>query len=94
MGKSGAGVSDVYQSCSQSVIGAVKSAVGAAPVYVTGHSLGGALATLATADLAIHQVPASMYSLASTPWETPAFTARFNAQVAVGWRITQTPRTS
>ena len=89
-GKVEQGFWDVYQSCSQPVIGAVKSAAGASGVYVTGHSLGGALATLASADLAINALPAAMYSLASPRVGNPDFTARFNAQVAAGWRIANT----
>jgi triacylglycerol lipase len=89
-GKVEQGFWDVYQSCSQSVINAVKSAAGAPHVYVTGHSLGGALATLATADLAINAIPAVMYSLASPRVGDPTFTARFNAQVTMGWRIANT----
>jgi triacylglycerol lipase len=86
-----AGFSRLYQQCSASVITAVKRVPGA-PVFVTGHSLGGALATLATADLAINGIAAAMYNIASPRVGNNAFAAQFdgNVQVLARWRIANT----
>jgi triacylglycerol lipase len=86
------GFSGVYQQCSASVIAAVKRAPSTSKVFVTGHSLGGALATLATADLAINGTAAAMYNIASPRVGDAAFTIQFNtsAQVLARWRIANT----
>jgi len=85
------GFSGLYQQCSLSVITAVLRVLGK-PVFVTGHSLGGALATLATADLAINGVPAAMYNIASPRVGNGSFAGKFNAnsQVVGRWRIVNT----
>jgi triacylglycerol lipase len=85
------GFSRVYAQCSVSVITAVKRVPGA-PIFVTGHSLEAGLATLATADLAIHGIAAAMYNIASPRVGNAAFTSAFNAnsQVLARWRIANT----
>ncbi len=86
-----AGFSGVYQQCSLSVLTAVRRVPGK-PVFVTGHSLGGALATLATADLAINEIPAAMYNIASPRVGNNAFAKEFddNARVLARWRVANT----
>src|SRR5256885_868415 len=86
------GFSGLYQQCSVSVITAVKRVTGSPKVFVTGHSLGGALATLATADLAINGITAAMYNIASPRVGNAAFAGKFNSngQVAASWRIVNT----
>jgi triacylglycerol lipase len=84
------GFTDLYNQCTAKVKAAVQSAPGAPNVFVTGHSLGGALATLATADLTSSGVRAAMYNIASPRVGDRAFAARFDSQVAVRWRIVNT----
>ena len=86
------GFSGLYQECSVSVITALKRVPGAPKVFVTGHSLGSALATLATADLAINGIAAAMYTIASPRVGNAAFADEFNVngQVAARWRIVNT----
>lgn len=90
-GKAEQGFTDIYRQCSGSVLTAVQRAPGAS-VFVTGHSLGGALATLATADLAIHNIACSMYNLASPRTGNTEFAGNFNtsALIQARWRIANT----
>jgi hypothetical protein len=71
------------------VVDAVQRA-GAAKVVSTGHSLGGALSTLAAADLAIHQLPVQLYNFASPRTGSPSFAGTFNQRVATAWRTVNT----
>jgi hypothetical protein len=80
---------NLYQQCQESVHAAVKAAAGP-QVIVTGHSLGGALATLAAADLAISGIAVKMYNFASPRTGSPAFAERFNQQIPVAWRAVNT----
>jgi len=63
-------------------------------VYVTGHSLGGALATLCAYELATRRGPArarqriSMYSFGAPRAGNKVFAAAYNACVPDSWRIT------
>jgi len=86
------GFSELYQQCTVSVLTAVKRVPGTPKVFVTGHSLGSALATLATADLAINGIASAMYNFASPRVGNPGFTSEFNAnaQVTARWRIVNT----
>lgn len=86
------GFSGLYQQCTVSVLTAVKRVPGNPKVFVTGHSLGSALATLATADLAINGIAAAMYNFASPRVGDSVFAGKFNSngQVAARWRIVNT----
>ena len=83
------GFKGLYDQCSVAVRHAVGQAGHAANVFVTGHSLGAALATLATADLVDSgsSPGASMYSFASPRVGDRSFASRFNGRVAARWRI-------
>ncbi len=90
-GQAEEGFSRIYQQCSGSVLTAVRRVPGA-NVFVTGHSLGGALATLATADLAINGIASAMYNIASPRTGNTEFAAAFNANglIKARWRIVNT----
>jgi triacylglycerol lipase len=58
------------------------------PIVVTGHSLGGALATLLVADLAANTpLKPQAWTFASPNVGDAAFAARYAALTAVSWRI-------
>ena len=83
------GFAKVYAQCSSAVLGAVPGA-GAPKVVATGHSLGGALSTLAAADLAMAQVAVQLYNFASPRTGSPSFADRFNQEIATAWRVVNT----
>jgi len=84
-----AGFAQLYAQCSAAVLDAVQRA-GAPKVVATGHSLGGALATLGAADLAIKQVAVQLYNFASPRTGSPSFADTFNQRIATAWRTVNT----
>jgi triacylglycerol lipase len=76
-----------------SLRGALLSAVRALPagltLYVTGHSLGGGIATLAALDLAVNTAfnGPVVYTFGAPRVGDPEFAARFDATLAVSWRV-------
>lgn len=90
-----AGFSEIYGPCSETVLSALRTMHATAPlrkVYVTGHSLGGALATLCAADLAVSGVAPdpAVYTFASPRVGDPAFATRFNQACHEVWRVVNT----
>lgn len=83
------GFAKLYAQCSSAVLEAVQRA-GAPKVVVTGHSLGGALSTLAAADLAINHVAVQLYNFASPRTGSPSFADTFNQKIATAWRTVNT----
>lgn len=83
------GFSKLYAQCSPAVLAAVKKTA-AAKVFVTGHSLGAALATLAAADLVISGTTVQLYNFASPRTGSPAFADIFNQRIPVAWRTVNT----
>jgi triacylglycerol lipase len=85
------GFKDLYDQCAAATRAAVQQAPAGANVYVTGHSLGSALATLATADLVDSgSANVNMYNFASPRVGDRSFADRFNGRVANRWRIVNT----
>jgi triacylglycerol lipase len=83
------GFASLYAQCSSAVLAAVHRA-SAPKVVATGHSLGGALSTLAAADLAIKEVDVDLYSFASPRTGNPAFADTFNQKIMTAWRLVNT----
>ena len=83
------GFSRLYDQCSADVKQAVAAAQ-PAPLFVTGHSLGGALATLATADLTIANNAPAMYNFASPRTGNIDFAKKFDQSVSEKWRVANT----
>jgi triacylglycerol lipase len=88
-GKVEEGFFNLYKQCSNDMKRAVAGA-GQARVFVTGHSLGSALATLATADLILAGTDASMYNFASPRTGNLDFAGQFDRSVKVKWRVVNT----
>jgi predicted lipase len=84
------GFSGLYQQCSRMVLGSVQKALNPRNLYTTGHSLGGALSSLAAADLALTGASVGTYNFASPRVGDPDFAGKFNASVAPHWRVVNT----
>lgn len=82
----------IYRQCSADVKTLVKTSLSPAGVFTTGHSLGAALAVLATADLVNCATArdAKMYSFAGPRVGDPAFAGVFAKRVTAAWRIVNT----
>jgi triacylglycerol lipase len=86
------GFKEVYQSARDQVLTAVLAAPTNLPLYITGHSLGGGLATLAALDLAVNTPFANpvVYSFASPRVGDPDFAAKSDVAVQTHWRVLNT----
>jgi triacylglycerol lipase len=90
-GKTERGFAGVYSGSAPVIIGALKNAGSPARVFVTGHSLGGSLATLCAADVrASLDATTTLYAFASPRTGDRAFAARFNTECPDTWRIVNT----
>lgn len=85
------GFDELYVQCSGDVRTFAQKA-GGNRVVVTGHSLGGALSTLATADLVLAGAAASpaLYNFASPRVGDRRFAAEMNRRVQACWRVANT----
>ncbi len=84
------GFKDLYDQCAQATRTAAQNVPAGSSLFVTGHSLGSALATLATADLADFGLDPRMYNFASPRVGDRAFADRFNGRIACRWRVANT----
>jgi triacylglycerol lipase len=91
-----AGFTDVYASCRDAVLTALRAAPADRPLFITGHSLGGALATFAALD-AVANSPFTapiVYTFASPRVGDPAFADAYDARVGISvrssWRVLNT----
>ncbi|NBD23954.1 lipase family protein [Paenibacillus glycinis] len=83
------GFTDVYMSARDTIFRLLKETPAEKPLFVTGHSLGGALATLASVDIAVNRKTASLitYTYGSPRVGDPGFVRRYNAAVPVSFRV-------
>ena len=90
-GKAERGFSTVYDGSAPTIINALKNAGSPGHVFVAGHSLGGSLATLCTADVQrTLGATTTLYAFASPRTGDPTFAGRFNNDCPVTWRIVNT----
>jgi len=90
-GKIEKGFAGVYGGSAPTIINALKNAGNPGHVFVAGHSLGGSLATLCTADVrASLGAATTLYAFASPRTGDPTFSGRFNTECPVTWRIVNT----
>jgi len=88
-GKTHRGITHTYQSMRNALIEELNTCSSSKKLYITGHSLGGDLALLASLDIAIntdfkHPIP---YTLAAGRIGDPTFVARFNETIRGSQRI-------
>lgn len=83
------GFTDVYLSARDDVYRLLGETDRNKPLFVTGHSLGGALATLASVDVAVNRKPASLitYTFGSPRVGDPDFVRCYNNAVPISFRV-------
>ncbi|WP_225442681.1 lipase family protein [Paenibacillus lycopersici] len=83
------GFTEVYMSARDAIFKLLNQTAKGKPLFVTGHSLGGALATLASADIAVNRPPASLitYTFGAPRVGDPGFARSYNAAVPVTYRV-------
>lgn len=83
------GFTDIYSAVRDSMFEHIATLPAHKPLFITGHSLGGALATLAAMDImcntSIEQV--SVYTYASPRVGDPHFVKQYNYIVPIHWRF-------
>jgi hypothetical protein len=85
------GFSEIYKGCSESILAALRDAGSPKHVFVSGHSLGGALSTLCAADIkASTGAATSLYTFASPRTGDRTFAEKFNDQCPDTFRIVNT----
>ncbi|WNS44660.1 lipase family protein [Paenibacillus sp. MMS20-IR301] len=82
------GFTDIYSSARDEILAALGSLSPDKPLYVTGHSLGGALATLCALDTAVNSAHKSprLYTYGSPRAGDPAFAKAFSQYVRSSFR--------
>ncbi len=87
-----AGITAIYQSCRDAILAAIEVAPTDQPLFLTGHSLGGAIATLAALDVAAKARLATpiAYTFGSPRVGDPTFAHVFAKQVPNSWRVFNT----
>lgn len=93
-GRSETGFTAIYETVHEAIVdtvGALAAQGGYTTLYVTGHSLGAALATLAAPELeARTTLQPRLYNFASPRVGNPAFAGRYNELVPTSWRVANT----
>lgn len=88
-GETHRGFTEIYNSCRDQIISVLENLPPSIPLYVTGHSLGAALAVLAILDIAenSHFKHASMFNFAGPRVGNPRFANNYNTKVKESIRI-------
>ncbi|MBN2984962.1 MULTISPECIES: lipase family protein [Cohnella] len=88
-GQTHQGFTQIYRSARAQIVAALKRLPPDKPIYATGHSLGGALATLCALDLASRSEgrPPTVYTYGAPRVGDPAFVKAFNGKVKTSFRI-------
>ncbi len=87
------GFTNVYQSCRDAVIAALNTLPPQTTLYITGHSLGGGVATLAALDVGVNTAFTApiVYTIASPRVGDPSFASPFDSAIVTGptcsWRV-------
>ncbi|ANE48631.1 hypothetical protein SY83_01060 [Paenibacillus swuensis] len=91
-GKTHSGFTALYASMRQDILRTLRGLPSGKPLYITGHSLGGALATLCAVDVAVHSKFSRprIYTFGSPRVGNDAFAAKFNRLIRVSRRIANT----
>ncbi|GAE37453.1 lipase family protein [Halalkalibacter akibai] len=71
----------IYESCREAIYNSMKQKVSHKPIIVTGHSLGGALATLCALDLSTVYTDVTCYTFASPRVGDPLFADSYNVNL-------------
>jgi triacylglycerol lipase len=87
-----AGFKFAYQSAREQILVTLQAAQTGLPLYITGHSLGGGLSTLAALDIAVNTSFGNpvVYTFASPRVGDLAFAARSNSTIQTHWRVLNT----
>lgn len=83
------GFTDIYMSARSQILDIMKQLPPDRPLFITGHSLGGALATLASLDLANNSpfTAPIVYTFGAPRVGDPKFVNNYNSTVATHWRF-------
>jgi len=87
MGLTHAGFSAIYMSMRAKITEAIASIAPAKPIFIAGHSLGGALAVFAAADLASGGRRTVVYTFGAPRAGDPRFACRFGRLVTESYRV-------
>jgi len=87
MGWTHAGFTDIYESMRNKIAEALETIAPAKTLYIAGHSLGGALAVLAAADLAAGGRRPVVYTFGAPRAGNPRFACRYDKLVPDSYRI-------
>lgn len=83
------GFTDIYMSLRDQVLSMLRTLPADKPLFLTGHSLGGALSTLAAIDIAANRKGANpiVYTYGAPRVGDPAFVRFYNERVGTHWRF-------
>lgn len=89
LGMTHRGFTDIYMTMRKQLLAAIAAIAPDKPLFITGHSLGGALATLAAPDLVLNAKCATpaVYTFGAPRAGDPQFAKSFNHLIRTSWRI-------